>query len=43
MIRPIEKDPFFLRRKSRPATAEDLSIVRELLSPDNGALRFAAK
>ena len=31
MIRPIEKDPFFLGRKSRPATAEDLSIVRDLL------------
>ena len=31
MIRAIEKDPFFLGRKSRPATAEDLSIVRDLL------------
>ena len=31
MIRPIEKDPFFLGRKSRPATAEDISIVRDLL------------
>ena len=31
MIRPIEKDPFFLGRKSRPATAEDLPIVRDLL------------
>ena len=31
MIRPIEKDPFFLGRKSRQATAEDLPIVRDLL------------
>ena len=31
MIRPIETDPFFLGRKSRPATAEDLPIVRDLL------------
>ena len=31
MIRPIERDPFFLGRKSRPATAEDLPIVRDLL------------
>ena len=31
MIRPIEKDPFFLGRKSRPATAEDRPIVRDLL------------
>ena len=31
MIRPIEKDPFFLGRKSRPATAEDLPVVRDLL------------
>ena len=31
MIRPIEKDPFFLGRKSRPATAEDIPIVRDLL------------
>ena len=31
MIRPIEKDPFFLGRKSRPATVEDLPIVRDLL------------
>ena len=31
MIRPIEKDPFFLGRKSRPATEEDLPIVRDLL------------
>ena len=31
MIRPIEKDPFFLGRKSRQATAEDITIVRDLL------------
>ena len=31
MIRPIEKDPFFLGRKSRPATAEDIPIVQDLL------------
>ena len=31
MIRPIEKDLFFLGRKSRPATAEDIPIVRDLL------------
>ena len=31
MIRPIEKDPFFLGRKSRPATGEDIPIVRDLL------------
>ena len=31
MIRPIEKDPFFLGRKSRPATAEDIPIVRDML------------
>ena len=31
MIRSIEKDPFFLGRKSRPATAEDIPIVRDLL------------
>ena len=31
MIRPIEKDPFFLGRKSRQATVEDLPIVRDLL------------
>ena len=31
MIRPIEKDPFFLGRKSRPAAAKDLPIVRDLL------------
>ena len=31
MIRPIEKDPFFLGRKSRPATAEDLPIAKDLL------------
>ena len=29
--RPIVKDPIFLARKSRPATAEDLSIARDLL------------
>ena len=31
MIRPIEKDPFFLGRKSRPATAEDFPVVQDLL------------
>ena len=31
MVRPIMKDPIFLGRKSRPATAEDLSIVLDLL------------
>ena len=31
MIRPIETDPFFLGRKSRPATGEDIPIVRDLL------------
>ena len=31
MIRPIEKDPLFLGRKSRPATGEDIPIVRDLL------------
>ena len=31
MICPIEKDPFFLGRKSRPATAEDLPIAQDLL------------
>ena len=29
--RPIVKDPIFLARKSRPATAEDLPIARDLL------------
>ena len=31
MIRPIMKDPFFLSQKSRPATAADLPIARDLL------------
>ena len=31
MIRPIEKDPLFLGRKSRTATAEDLPVARDLL------------
>ena len=31
MIRPIEKDPFFLGRKSRAATIEDLPIAQDLL------------
>ena len=31
MIRPIEKDPFFLGRKSRSATIEDLPIAQDLL------------
>ncbi len=30
MIRSIEKDPFFLGRKSRPATAEDLPAAQDL-------------
>ena len=29
--RPIVKDPIFLGRKSRPATAEDLPVARDLL------------
>ena len=31
MIRPIVKDPIFLRRRARNATAEDLPIARDLL------------
>ena len=31
MVRPIVKDPIFLGRKSRTATAEDLSIAQDLL------------
>lgn len=31
MIRPIMKDPFLLSQKSRPATAADLPIARDLL------------
>lgn len=31
MIQPIVKDPIFLGRKSREATAEDLPIARDLL------------
>ena len=31
MVRPIVKDPIFLGRKSRAATAEDLQIARDLL------------
>ena len=31
MVRPIIKDPIFLGRKSREATAEDLPIARDLL------------
>ena len=31
MIRPIEKDPLFLGRKSRPASAEDLPVAQDLL------------
>ena len=31
MVREIMKDPIFLGQKSRPATAEDLPIARDLL------------
>lgn len=31
MIRPIMKDQFFLSRKSQPATADDLTVARDLL------------
>ena len=31
MVRPIIKDPIFLGRKSRDATAEDLPIAKDLL------------
>ena len=31
MVREIVKDPIFLGRKSRVATAEDLSVARDLL------------
>ena len=31
MVRPIIKDPIFLGRKSREATAEDLPIAKDLL------------
>ena len=31
MVRPIVKDPIFLARKSRTATAEDLPIAQDLL------------
>ena len=31
MIKPIMKDTFFLSRKAREATAEDLSIAQDLL------------
>ena len=31
MVRDIVKDPIFLRRRSRAATAEDLPIARDLL------------
>ena len=31
MIRPIVKDPIFLSRKARPATAEDLPVAQDLL------------
>ena len=31
MVRPIMKDPIFLRQKSAPATAEDIGIARDLL------------
>lgn len=30
-VRAIVKDPIFLARRSRPATAEDAPIVRDLL------------
>ena len=31
MIREICRDPFFLARKSEPATADDLGVVQDLL------------
>lgn len=31
MIRPIMKDQFFLSRKSQPATADDLTVARDLM------------
>ena len=31
MIREICKDPFFLARKSEPATADDLGVAQDLL------------
>ena len=31
MVRPIMHDPVFLAQKSTPATAEDLSVARDLL------------
>jgi peptide deformylase len=31
MVRDIVKDPIFLGRRARPATAEDLAIARDLL------------
>ena len=31
MVRPIMHDPIFLAQKSVPATAEDLSVARDLL------------
>ena len=31
MIRKIVKDPFFLSRKSEPATKDDMPVIRDLL------------
>ena len=31
MIREIVRDPFFLSRKSEPATKEDMQVIRDLL------------
>lgn len=31
MIREICKDPFFLARKSEPATVDDLSVAQDML------------
>ena len=37
MIREICRDPFFLARKSEPATADDLSVAQDLLDTFDGA------
>ena len=31
MVRPIMRDIFFMRQKSKPATKEDKQIVQDLL------------
>ena len=46
MIQPIVKDPIFLGRKSREATAEDLPIAQDLLATlaahEDGCVGMAA-